>query len=65
MGCISDFMESNFRHFNARETLDAAKAWRALLDRGGAMFLTLAGAMSTAEIGVSLAKMIRQGTFPE
>jgi deoxyhypusine synthase len=60
MGCISDFMELNFRHFNARETLDAAKAWRALLNRGGAMFLTMAGAMSTAEIGVSLARMIRQ-----
>jgi deoxyhypusine synthase len=61
MGSISAFMELNFRHFNARETLDAARAWRELLDRGGAMFLTLAGAMSTAEIGVSLAKMIRQG----
>ena len=61
MSCVSAFMEQHFRHFNARETLDAAKAWRALLDRGGAMFLTLAGAMSTAEIGVSLAKMIRQG----
>jgi len=61
MGPISAFMEQQFRHFNARETLDAAKAWRDLLDRGGAMFLTMAGAMSTAEIGVSLAKMIRQG----
>jgi len=61
MGPISAFMERNFRHFNARETLDAAKAWRGLLARGGAMFLTLAGAMSTAEIGVSLARMIRQG----
>jgi len=61
MGPISAFMELNFRHFNARETLDAAKAWRNLLGRGGAMFLTMAGAMSTAEIGVSLARMIRQG----
>ncbi len=60
MSSISAFMESNFRHFNARETLDAAKAWRALLEGGGTMFLTMAGAMSTAEIGVSLARMIRQ-----
>jgi len=54
-------METNFRHFNARETLDAAKAWIDLLDNGGKMFLTMAGAMSTAEIGISLAQMIREG----
>jgi deoxyhypusine synthase len=53
-------METHFRHFNARETLDAAKGWRDLLDRGGKMFLTMAGAMSTAEIGVILAEMIRK-----
>ena len=61
MGSISGFMEANFKHFNAREVLDAAKAWRRLLDRGGKMFLTVAGAMSTAEIGVTLGDMIRQG----
>lgn len=60
MGPISAFMDLNFQHFNARETLDAAKAWRDLLDRGGAMFLTMAGAMSTAEIGISLSRMIRE-----
>jgi len=60
MTTISAFMEHNFRHFNARETLDAAKAWRTLLDEGGEMFLAMAGAMSTAELGVSLADMIRQ-----
>jgi deoxyhypusine synthase len=58
---VSAFMERNFKHFNARETLDAAKAWKDLLDRGGKMFLTMAGAMSTAEIGITLAEMIRQG----
>ncbi|NDY58702.1 deoxyhypusine synthase family protein [Desulfovibrio sulfodismutans] len=60
MSTITRFMETHFRHFNARETLDAAKGWRDLLDRGGKMFLTMAGAMSTAEIGVSLAEMIRK-----
>jgi len=60
MSTISRFLETHFRHFNARETLDAAKAWRDLLDRGGKMFLTMAGAMSTAEIGVILAEMIRR-----
>src|SRR3954471_9589179 len=61
MGPISQFMEFNYRHFNARETVDAAKAWRAHLDGGGKMLLALAGAMSTAELGISLARMIRAG----
>jgi deoxyhypusine synthase len=61
MTTISGFMETHFKHFNARETLDAAKAWNALLDTGGKMFLTIAGAMSTAELGISLARMIREG----
>jgi len=60
MTAISSFMEKHFHHFNARETLDAAKAWKAHLDGGGEMVLTLAGAMSTAEIGISLAEMIRK-----
>jgi len=60
MSTITRFLETHFRHFNARETLDAAKGWRDLLDRGGKMFLTMAGAMSTAEIGVILAEMIRK-----
>lgn len=60
MGSVSSFMEANFKHFNARETLDAAKAWNRLLDGGGKMFLAMAGAMSTAEIGVTLGEMIRQ-----
>ena len=59
MSDISDFMEKNFRHFNARETLDAAKGWRKLLNEGGEMFLTMAGAMSTGEIGITLSEMIR------
>ncbi|MDA7978960.1 MAG: deoxyhypusine synthase family protein [Pirellulales bacterium] len=58
---ISSFMERNFLHFNARETLASAKAWRNLLQEGGKMFLAMAGAMSTAELGISLAQMIRAG----
>lgn len=58
---ISEFMDQQYRHFNARETVDAARAWRRHLDDGGQMFLTLAGAMSTCELGISLAKMIRGG----
>jgi deoxyhypusine synthase len=58
---ISAFLETHFRHFNARETLDAARAYKAHLAAGGKMLMTLAGAMSTAELGISLARMIREG----
>lgn len=55
------FMEKHYRHFNARETRDAAQAWVDHLDAGGRMFLSMGGAMSTAELGISLARMIREG----
>jgi deoxyhypusine synthase len=59
---VSDFLEHHFRHFNARETLAAAKAYKSFVDEseGGRMMVTLAGAMSTGELGLSLAEMIRQ-----
>jgi deoxyhypusine synthase len=55
---IRRFMEQHFLHFNARETLAAAKAYEAHLEAGGKMLVTLAGAMSTAKIGALLARMI-------
>lgn len=58
---IREFMDLHYRHFNARETVAAAKGWIELLERGGKMMVTLAGAMSTAELGISLARMIREG----
>ena len=61
MSQIRKFMNHHFRHFNARETVAAARGWETLIDDGGQMFVTLAGAMSTAELGISLAQMIRQG----
>ncbi|MBN2364920.1 MAG: deoxyhypusine synthase family protein [Calditrichaeota bacterium] len=57
---ISEFIEHHYRHFNAATLVDAAKAYRELVDSGGKMMMTLAGAMSTAELGLSLAEMIRQ-----
>ena len=57
---ITDFMKHHYRHFNAAAMMDAAKGYVKLLDDGGAMMVTLAGAMSTAELGLSLAEMIRQ-----
>lgn len=57
---VSTFLRHHFRHFNAAALIDAANGYQALLDNDGQMFMTLAGAMSTAELGLSLAEMIRQ-----
>lgn len=59
-GPITDFINHHFRHFNAATLKDAAHGYNKHLSDGGKMFLTLAGAMSTAELGLSLAEMIRQ-----
>jgi len=56
---ISTFIETHYRHFNAATIVDASKAYNEHLSGGGKMMITLAGAMSTAELGVSLAEMIR------
>jgi len=60
-GPISSFIRRHYRHFNAATLVDACDAYIAHLNKGGVMFLTMAGAMSTAELGVSLAEMIRAG----
>src|SRR6185369_362156 len=61
MSVISSFIEKNYRHFNSATLREAAQAYRKHIDKGGIMFMTLAGAMSTAELGISLAEMIRKG----
>jgi deoxyhypusine synthase len=61
MTAIRDFVHHHYRHFNAAALVDAADAYVRHLDGGGVMFMTLAGAMSTAELGLSLAEMIREG----
>ncbi len=60
-GSISGFMKEHFRHFNAATVVDASEAYKKHVESGGIMMVTLAGAMSTAELGKSLAQMIRQG----
>ncbi len=57
---IRDFIERNYLHFNAAVLKDAAVGYETHIDKGGKMMVTLAGAMSTAELGKSLAEMIRQ-----
>src|ERR1041385_2212610 len=59
-GPVSQFIEKNYLHFNAAALMDAAKGYETHLLEGGKMMVTLAGAMSTAELGISLAEMIRQ-----
>ncbi|MES2622582.1 MAG: deoxyhypusine synthase family protein [Bacteroidota bacterium] len=57
---IRDFITHHYRHFNSAALVDAAKGYETHLEKGGKMMITLAGAMSTAELGISLAEMIRQ-----
>ena len=59
-GPISQFIRQHYRHFNAATLVDAAEGYVKLLDDGGRMFVAMAGAMSTAELGLSLAEMIRR-----
>ena len=59
-GPVSKFLAHHYRHFNAAALLDAARGYETHLAAGGKMLVTLAGAMSTAELGISLAEMIRR-----
>ena len=59
-GPISQFIEKYYLHFNAAALVDAAKAYEQQLQNGAKMMVTLAGAMSTAELGKIFAEMIRQ-----
>lgn len=56
---IRDFIDRNYLHFNAATLGDAARAYEEHLASGKKMLISLAGAMSTAELGISLAEMIR------
>lgn len=59
-GNISTFMLEHYKHFNSATVVDAAEAYNDQLVSGNKMMITLAGAMSTAELGKSLAEIIRQ-----
>ncbi len=57
---VSNFINHHYRHFNAAALKDAAIAYVEQIEMGNKMMITLGGAMSTAELGLSLAEMIRQ-----
>jgi deoxyhypusine synthase len=59
-GPVTNFILKHYKHFNAAALIDAAKAYELQLEAGNKMMITLAGAMSTAELGKSLAEIIRQ-----
>ncbi|MFA6600162.1 MAG: deoxyhypusine synthase family protein [Candidatus Omnitrophota bacterium] len=58
---IKQFLRTHYLHFNAASVVDAAEGYVRHLKKGGKMLVAMAGAMSTGEIGLSLAEMIRQG----
>lgn len=60
MGTVRDFIQHHYRHFNAAALVDAARAWENHLAKGGKMLLTMGGAMSTAEMGIVIAELIRK-----
>ena len=57
---VKDFINEHFKHFNSATLVDAAKGYKKHLKEGKKMLISLAGAMSTAELGKSLSEMIRQ-----
>src|SRR6187431_3640335 len=59
-GPISQFIEKHYLHFNSASLVDAAKAYEQQLANGAKMMVSMAGAMSTAEIGKIFSEIIRQ-----
>jgi deoxyhypusine synthase len=59
-GPISQFIEKHYLHFNSAALVDAAKGYEQQLANGAKMMVTMAGAMSTAEIGKIFAEFIRK-----
>ena len=57
---VQTFISKHFKHFNSASLVYASQAYKKHIDSEGLMMITLAGAMSTAEIGIILAEMIRK-----
>jgi deoxyhypusine synthase len=58
---ILEFVLKNYKNFNARATRDALLAYWRHIEAGGKMFWAVAGAMSSAQLGITLAPAIRAG----
>src|SRR3990167_3101080 len=57
---VLDLLQKLFYNFNSRAMKDATLAYKKHLEDGGRMMLAMAGAMSSAQLGVTLAPMIRE-----
>ena len=58
---ILEFVARNYQNFNARSTRDALFAYWDHVHGGGRMYWAMAGAMSSAQLGITLAPAIRAG----
>ena len=58
---ILEFVLKNYKNFNSRATRDATLAYWRHIEGGGKMFWAVAGAMSSAQLGITLAPAIRAG----
>jgi deoxyhypusine synthase len=61
MGTLQNFLKDHFLHYNSGALVRAAEGYKAHVEKGGKMMVTLAGAMSSARLGRILAPMIRAG----
>ena len=59
-GHITAFLDQHFLHFNAASLVDAARSYKEQLNKGSKMLVSLAGAMSTAELGKIFAEIVRK-----
>lgn len=58
---VFELVLRNYKNFNARATRDALLAYHRHIQAGGKMFWAVAGAMSSAQLGITLAPAIRAG----
>lgn len=58
---VSAFAERTLNHCNGGSTMQAALWLKNHLDNGGKLMVTLAGALSSFQVGIMLAELIRQG----
>jgi deoxyhypusine synthase len=56
-----EFILKNYKNFNARATKDALISYWRHIEKGGKMFWAMGGAMSSAQLGITLAPAIRNG----
>lgn len=56
-----EFILKNYKNFNARATKNSLIAYWHHIEKGGKMFWAIAGAMSSAQLGITLAPAIKKG----